>query len=69
MINESEIRLLNERKISVKTLSGFRKHFRMPNKGDALSDKFIADIAEADLNEYLENAFSKLRSGFELKRK
>ena len=69
MINESEIRLLNERKISVKTLSGFRKHFRMPNKGDALSDKFIADIAEADLNEDLEEAFSKLRSGFGLKRK
>ena len=69
MINESEIRLLNERKISVKTLSGFRKHFRMPAKGESLSDKFIADLAESDLNEDLDEAFSKLRSGFGLKRK
>ena len=69
MINESEIRLLNERKIGVKSLSGFRKHLRLPNKGDTLSDKFIADLAEADLNEDLDEAFSKLRSGFGFKRK
>lgn len=69
MINESEIRLLNERKIGVKTLNGFRKHLRLPNKGDTLSEKFIADLAESDLNEDLDEAFSKLRSGFGLKRK
>ncbi|QEG20657.1 hypothetical protein [Mariniblastus fucicola] len=69
MINESEIRLLSERKISLKTLSGYRKHFRVPAKGDTVSEKFLADLAEADLNEDLDNMFSSLRSGFGFKRK
>lgn len=69
MINESEIRLLCERKVAIKTLSGFRKQFRMPNKGDTISEKFLADLAESDLNEDLDKTYSKLRSGFGLKRK
>ena len=69
MINESEIRLLSERKVGVKTLSGYRKHIRQPDKGSTLSDEFLADLAEGDLNEDLDNAFAKLRSEFGLKRK
>jgi hypothetical protein len=69
MINESEIRLLCERKVGVKTLSGFRKHYRMPDKGSTVSDEFLADIAESDLNEDLDDTFAKLKSEFGLKRK
>lgn len=69
MINESEIRLLSERKVSVKTLGGFRKHFRMPDKGNTVSDDFLADLAEGDLNADLDTTFAKLKSEFGLKRK
>ena len=69
MINESEIRLLNERKAGIKTLGGFRKHFRKPEKGSTLSDEFLADLAEGDLNEDLDSTFAKLKSEFGLKRK
>ncbi len=69
MINESEIRLLSERKIGLKMLSGFRKHFRMPDKGKTVSDEFLADIAQSDLNEDLDNTFANLKSEFGFKRK
>lgn len=68
MINESEIRLLSERKVPVKSLGGYQKHYRLPDK-DVLSDKFLAEWAEADLNKELDEAFAKLRSGFGFKRK
>jgi hypothetical protein len=69
MINESEIRLLSEQKANLKTLSGYRKHHRMPEKGTVIADSFLAEIAENDLNEDLDNAFKKLRSEFGFKRK
>lgn len=68
MINESEIRLLHERKIPVKELSGFRKHHRVPTK-EAASDSWLASLAQEDLNADLEETFANLRSGFGFKRK
>lgn len=68
MINESEIRLLNERKIPVKDLSGFRKHHRAPTK-EAASESWLAELAMEDLVSDLEETYSKLRSGFGFKRK
>lgn len=68
MINESEIRLLSERKIPIKELSGFRKHHRVPTK-EAASESWLAGLAMEDLNDDLEETFSKLRSGFGFKRK
>ena len=69
MINESEIRLLNERKVGLKTLSGFRKHHRVPAKGETVSEKFLIDLVEGDLNDDLDDTFAKLRSGFGFKRR
>ena len=68
MINESEIRLLNERKMPLKSLGGYQKHHRLSGK-EVVSDKFLTDLAASDLNDELESAFAKLRSGFGFKRK
>jgi len=67
MINESEIRLLNERKMPIKSLSGYQKHHRIGK--EAISEKFLADLAASDLNDELDTAFAKLKSGFGFKRK
>lgn len=69
MIDESEIRLLSEHKRALKSLSGFRKHHRIPEKGNVVSDEFLSSIAMEDLNEDLDSTFSKLRSEFGFKRK
>ena len=63
MINESEIRLLNETKVPIKELSGFRKHHRTSGK-DAPSVAWLAELAADDLNQDLEETFKKLRSEF-----
>ena len=68
MINESEIRLLNERRIAIKELSGFRKHHRVPTQ-EAASESWLAELAIDDLNSDLEETFAKLRSGFGFKRR
>ena len=68
MINESEIRLLNETKVPIKELSGFRKHHRTSGK-DAPSVAWLAELAADDLNQDLEETFKKLRSEFGFRRK
>jgi hypothetical protein len=68
MINESEIRLLSERKMPVKSLGGYKKHLKLSNK-EIISDKFLSELAASDLNDELDSAFAKLRSGFGFKRK
>ena len=52
----------------VKSLSGYQKHLRLSSK-EPVSDKFLADLASSDLNDELDKAFKKLRSGFGFKRK
>lgn len=69
MINESEIRLISQQRTAVKSLSGFRKHHKLPEKGTVLSDSFLADVAESDLNGDLDTTFKKLRAEFGFKRK
>ena len=69
MINESEIRLLCETRRGLKTLSGYRKHHRMPEKGNVVADDFLAELAKQDLNEDLDNAFARLRAEFGFKRR
>lgn len=69
MINESEIRLLSEKKQPLKSLSGFRKHHRTPEKGTVVSDDFLSSIAVDDLNDDLDKTFSRLRTEFGFKRK
>lgn len=68
-INESDIRLLSENRLSLKSLAGFKKHHRMPDKGSTVSDSFLADIAQLDLDADLDKTFQALRKKFGLKRK
>ncbi len=69
MINESEISLLCERQASVKSLLGFQKHHKLPDKGNLLSDSFLHDIAAADIEADIDQVFVKIRKQFGLKRK
>ena len=52
----------------VKSLGGYKKHLRLNNK-ESISDKFLAELASSDLNDELDTAFAKLKSGFGFKRK
>lgn len=54
--------------MSVKSLGGYKKHLRLNNK-ETISDKFLAELASSDLNDELDTAFAKLKSGFGFKRK
>lgn len=68
-INESDIRLLSEKRKPIKSLSGFKKYHRLPGKGDTMSESMLADLAQLDLDEDLDKTFSALRKKFGLKRK
>ena len=68
-INQSDIRLLSEKRVPLKSLTGFKKHHRLPDKGSTVSDPFLADLAKLDLDADLDKTFSALRKKFGLKRK
>ena len=68
-INQSEIRLISEQRRPLKELTGFKKHHRLPDKGSTVSDPFLADLAQLDLDADLDKTFAALRKQFGLKRK
>lgn len=65
----SEVRLLHEKIEPFKQLNGFQKHHRVPQTASASDSQFLAKITAADLDADLQQAFSKLRNKFALKRK
>jgi len=68
-IDQSDIRLISEQRRSLKSLTGFKKHHRLPDKGSTISESFLADVAQLDLDDDLDKTFASLRSKFGLKRK
>ena len=68
-IDPAGIRLLSESRRSLKSLTGFKKSSRLPGKGETISESYLADVAQADLDSDLDKTFAALRSKFGLKRK
>jgi len=62
-------RLIAERSESIKELSSFAKHHRVPTQCSDSDQRFIADLAEPQLDEDLQTVFSSLRKSYGLKRK
>ena len=69
MINESEIRLIAEKTASLKSLTGFEKHHRVPDKGKLIAPGFLIQISATDIEQDIDQTFSKIRKAFGFKRK
>jgi len=65
----SDARLLNERTEPIKQLSGFQKHFRIPQTVSHSDQQFLGKLATPELDEDLQTTFASLRSAFGFKRK
>ena len=63
------VRLVDERIAPVKQLAGFDKHHRVPTKCSDSDHRFLAELAEPELDSDLQEVFSMLRKSFGLKRK
>jgi len=67
--NVKDARLLNERTESIKQLSGFQKHFRIPHTVSHSDQQFLGKLAAPELDADLQATFASLRSAFGFKRK
>lgn len=66
----SDVRLINENVILYKELSGFQKKFhRVPESVSDNDMRYLAKIAEAEIDADLQAMFSQLRSAFKFKRR
>lgn len=54
---------------SIKTLSGFRKHHRLPDAIYSASESFILKISQEEVKEYSDNLFKSLKKAFGYKRR
>ena len=63
------VRLVHEHTESIKRISGFAKHHRIPNSICDSEQRFIADISKRELNDDLQKVFKSLRTAYGLKRK
>ena len=64
-----DVRFLNEKTLPITQLAGFDKHHRVPNSRGTTDVRFLAGIANADLEKDLERMFASLRRAFGFKRK
>ncbi len=62
-------RLLNERVVPYKQLSGFAKHHRIPTTCSDSDQRYLAELANDEIDGDLQEVFSALRKSFGLKRK
>jgi hypothetical protein len=54
---------------SIKTLSGFKKHHKVPDHVTSSTELFVKNIAEEELKTVVEKVFSKIKNSFNYKRK
>jgi hypothetical protein len=69
MNSSGSARLIDERSESIKELSSYAKHHRVPTQCSDSDQRFIADLAEPEIDEDLQEVFSALRKSYGLKRK
>jgi hypothetical protein len=63
------VQIYSEQELSVRSLSGFRKHHRVPDRVTNATENFIATIATDDVSRDLEEVYESLKDAFRLKRK
>lgn len=63
------VRLVNERIELIKQISGFAKHHRVPTTSSASDHRFLAELTQRDVDDDLQDVFTRLRTSYGLKRK
>ncbi len=69
MDNADSVRLVSEQNSSIKQLDGFQKHHRVPVAASSGDQRFVADLAESQIDADMQKVFSALRKSYGLKRK
>ena len=64
-----KVSLSLEKTVSVRSLSGYAKHHKIPTARTAAAQIFVANIASSDIEDDLNAAFAKLRDAFGFGRK
>ncbi len=64
-----KVRLYDERQVSVRSLSGFQKTHRVPDRVNDATESFVARIAKEDIDADLDAVHEALRTTFDFKRK
>ncbi len=63
------VRLVNEQTESIRQISGFAKHHRVPTTLTDADRRFVIDLTQRDIDHDLQIVFKLLRSSYALKRK
>ena len=64
-----KVSFFGTRRQPVAALAGFRKHHRIPTGDDSTRLRYLAEIANSDVDQDLDELFQQIRSAFGLKRK
>ena len=67
--NLKQVVLRSESRTRVKSLSGFDRKYRLPDKASAHVERLILGMAEEDLGKDIEKYFALLRDHFQYRRK
>ena len=66
---QEHVQLIRVERRPVKSLSGFQKFHRVPEEAGDRENRMLYEICVSELDEIMEQVFSKLRSEYNLKRK
>jgi len=69
MGNADSVRLVCEQTSPIKQLEGFQKHHRVPTSCSPGDQRFVCELAEAQIDADMQDVFSALRKSYGLKRK
>jgi hypothetical protein len=64
-----KVSLSNEKTVSVRSLSGFAKHHKIPTSITPYAVNFVANLASSDIEDDLNATFSKLKDAYRFGRK
>lgn len=63
------VRLLHERGLAVRALSGFKKHHRVPDRVTGATETFVSQISSGEIDSDLDKTVESLKAAFDFKRK
>lgn len=63
------VTLLVERTERIRDLSGYQKHFKLPQRAGSGADAFVAEIASGEITRDIEEVFRGLKAAFSFKRR
>lgn len=69
METREKLRLYSERVHSIKQLSGFRKGSRLPDQASEGTHRWVASMAESEMDDDLQSTLDRLREQFRFKRR